>query len=167
MNFKLHNDFSDFDAPVWNVLVEQSIADTPFSRYEYLAEWWQTRGGGEWKNAQLVLISASENDQLIGHTARAGLEHALAEYQPKVRRLAEEGMAHGTAAALVRAWLVGRDFIVVLDDVTAWFCRRLLRQAGRRRGQTDESRSEPTGEPTHHGTSREKQPYDTGLGLEV
>jgi CelD/BcsL family acetyltransferase involved in cellulose biosynthesis len=66
MDFKLHNDFSDLDPTTWNTLVEQSIADTPFSRYEYLAEWWQTLGGGEWKTAKLVLVSASENDQLIG-----------------------------------------------------------------------------------------------------
>jgi CelD/BcsL family acetyltransferase involved in cellulose biosynthesis len=46
--------------------VEQSIADTPFSRYEYLSEWWKTRGGGEWKQAELVLVSGIENDQLIG-----------------------------------------------------------------------------------------------------
>jgi len=66
MNFKLHRDFSEIDPATWNALVEQSIADTPFSRYEYLAEWWQTRGGGEWQNPELVLVSASENDQLIG-----------------------------------------------------------------------------------------------------
>src|SRR5215203_6636863 len=67
MNFKLHKDFSEINGATWNTLVEQSIADTPFSRYEYLNEWWQTLGGGEWrKTAELVLISASENDQLIG-----------------------------------------------------------------------------------------------------
>jgi len=66
MNFKLHTDFSEIDSVTWNALVEQSIADTPFSRYEYLAEWWQTLGGGEWKSAELVLVSASENEQLIG-----------------------------------------------------------------------------------------------------
>lgn len=66
MDFKLHKDFSEIDPATWNALVEQSIADTPFSRYEYLAEWWQTLGGGEWKNAELVLVSATENDQLIG-----------------------------------------------------------------------------------------------------
>ena len=48
MDFILHKDFSEFDRTTWNTLVEQSIADTPFSRYEYLSEWWQTRGGGEW-----------------------------------------------------------------------------------------------------------------------
>jgi CelD/BcsL family acetyltransferase involved in cellulose biosynthesis len=66
MEFKLHHDFSDFEHSTWNALVEQSIADTPFSRYEYLTEWWKTMGGGEWGDARLVLVSAIENDQLIG-----------------------------------------------------------------------------------------------------
>jgi len=75
MNFILHKDFSDLSATAWNTLVEQSIADTPFSRYEYLSEWWQTLGGGEWMGKSgegektsplLVLVSATENDQLIG-----------------------------------------------------------------------------------------------------
>jgi len=70
MNFILHKDFSEFSlrAESWNALVEQSITDTPFSRYEYLSEWWKTLGGGEWlrQSVELVLISASENDQLIG-----------------------------------------------------------------------------------------------------
>ncbi|NJC96842.1 MAG: hypothetical protein C3F07_21470 [Anaerolineales bacterium] len=66
MNFTLHNDFSEIDPSAWNALVEGSIADTPFSRYEYLIEWWKTLGGGEWKDAQLILVSAREDDQLIG-----------------------------------------------------------------------------------------------------
>jgi CelD/BcsL family acetyltransferase involved in cellulose biosynthesis len=66
MNFTLHKDFSEISLEVWNALVEQSIADTPFSRHEYLSEWWKTLGGGEWKSAELVLVSAHENDQLIG-----------------------------------------------------------------------------------------------------
>jgi CelD/BcsL family acetyltransferase involved in cellulose biosynthesis len=66
MNFILHRDFSEFSATTWNSLVKQSIADTPFSRYEYLSEWWKTLGGGEWKQATLVLVSAIENDQLLG-----------------------------------------------------------------------------------------------------
>jgi CelD/BcsL family acetyltransferase involved in cellulose biosynthesis len=66
MNFNLHKDFSEISADSWNALVEQSIADTPFSRYEYLSEWWRTLGGGEWQNAELLLVSATENEQLIG-----------------------------------------------------------------------------------------------------
>jgi CelD/BcsL family acetyltransferase involved in cellulose biosynthesis len=66
MNFVLHKDFSEITPEAWNVLAEQSVADTPFSRHEYLSEWWRTLGGGEWTKAELVLVSASENDQLIG-----------------------------------------------------------------------------------------------------
>jgi len=66
MNFTLHKAFSEIDPSAWNALVQQSIADTPFSRHEYLSEWWQTLGGGEWNNAELVLVSASENNQLVG-----------------------------------------------------------------------------------------------------
>lgn len=66
MKFKLHNDLSEIDPAAWNALVEQSIADTPFSRTEYLSEWWKTLGGGEWKQAELVLVSANENNQLLG-----------------------------------------------------------------------------------------------------
>ena len=66
MDFKLHKDFSEIDSTAWNALVEQSVADTPFSRYEYLSQWWKTLGGNEWKNAELVLISATEHDRLIG-----------------------------------------------------------------------------------------------------
>ena len=51
MNFNLHKDFLELSSASWNALVEQSIADTPFSRYEYLSEWWQTLGGGEWSDA--------------------------------------------------------------------------------------------------------------------
>ena len=66
MDFFLHNDFSEFSEAEWNVLVEESITDTPFSRHEYLSEWWKTLGGGEWKQAELVLVSAKENDQMVG-----------------------------------------------------------------------------------------------------
>jgi CelD/BcsL family acetyltransferase involved in cellulose biosynthesis len=66
MDFFLHQDFSEFSESDWNALVEQSICDTPFSRHEYLSEWWKTLGGGEWKQAELVLVSARENDLLVG-----------------------------------------------------------------------------------------------------
>src|SRR3990172_4964357 len=66
MNFTAHKDFSEIDSNTWNLLVEHSIADTPFSRHEYLSEWWKTLGGGEWKDGELVLVSATENDQIIG-----------------------------------------------------------------------------------------------------
>ena len=66
MQYNLHKDFSEIDPNQWNALLAESITDSPFLRHEYLSIWWQTRGGGEWKQTELVLISASENGQLIG-----------------------------------------------------------------------------------------------------
>ena len=66
MDFILHKGFSEINPEAWNALVEQSVADTPFSRFEYLSQWWKTLGGGEWKDAELVLVSATENEELVG-----------------------------------------------------------------------------------------------------
>ena len=66
MDFKLHKNFSELDQTGWNTLLSKSISNVPFLRHEYLSVWWETRGGGEWPQAELVLISARENDRLIG-----------------------------------------------------------------------------------------------------
>jgi CelD/BcsL family acetyltransferase involved in cellulose biosynthesis len=66
MNFTLNKDFSDLHASAWNALLSQSISDVPFLRHEYLSAWWDTRGGGEWPKAELVLVSATENGELVG-----------------------------------------------------------------------------------------------------
>ncbi len=66
MEYTLHKDFSEIPASAWNELAEAGISDTPFARHEMLSTWWNTLGGGEWQDAPLVLISASENNQLIG-----------------------------------------------------------------------------------------------------
>src|SRR5207237_9461922 len=61
------------------------------------------------------------------------------------RRLVEERIADGLAAAVVRARLLLRDVGIVLDDVAALHCRpgRLRRQ----RGDGDHAECEY---PTHH-----------------
>ena len=66
MEFTLLKDFSSITAPAWNTLVEDGISDSPFLRYEILSQWWKTLGGGEWKEADLVLITAAENGNMIG-----------------------------------------------------------------------------------------------------
>ncbi len=66
MEYTLHKDFSSIPASDWNALVEAGITDAPFLRHEMLSQWWKTLGGGEWKDAELVLISASENGSLVG-----------------------------------------------------------------------------------------------------
>ena len=66
MDYKIHKDFSEINSQEWNDLLKESITHTPFLRYEYQRTWWQHRGGGEWQDAQLVLISAREDEKLIG-----------------------------------------------------------------------------------------------------
>ncbi|MBX3036003.1 MAG: GNAT family N-acetyltransferase [Anaerolineales bacterium] len=66
MNYTLLNDFSQIDSNEWNALLKNSIQDTPFLRYEYQNAWWQHKGGGEWQDAKLLLVTARENNQLIG-----------------------------------------------------------------------------------------------------
>ncbi len=66
MEYTLHKDFSEIPAAAWNELAEAGISNTPFARHEMLSEWWKTRGGGEWPEAELLLISASENGRLVG-----------------------------------------------------------------------------------------------------
>src|SRR5512135_698483 len=66
MEYILHKDFSEIPAEAWNELAEAGISDTPFARHEMLSGWWNTLGGGEWRDAKLLLVSASENGRLIG-----------------------------------------------------------------------------------------------------
>jgi len=68
MKYTLHKDFSEINSQEWNDLLSGSITDTPFLRYEYQSVWWEHRGGGEWlfQNAHLVLVSAREDEKLIG-----------------------------------------------------------------------------------------------------
>jgi CelD/BcsL family acetyltransferase involved in cellulose biosynthesis len=66
MKYTLHKDFSEITPQEWNDLLSGSITDTPFLRYEYQQTWWEHRGGGEWPNARLVLVTAREDGKLIG-----------------------------------------------------------------------------------------------------
>ena len=66
MIYKLHHDFSEIDKQEWNGLLTNSISDNPFLRYEYQRAWWEHRGGGEWKEAKLILVTAREDEKLIG-----------------------------------------------------------------------------------------------------
>jgi hypothetical protein len=69
MEFRLETTFENLPITPqdWNNLVAAGVTNAPFLRYEYLTTWWQTRGGGEWPaTAQLALVSAHENGQLLG-----------------------------------------------------------------------------------------------------
>ena len=53
-------------AVAWDNLVERCHANGPFLYYRYQQLWWETRGGGEWPQAELALITATEDGRLVG-----------------------------------------------------------------------------------------------------
>jgi CelD/BcsL family acetyltransferase involved in cellulose biosynthesis len=53
-------------ASAWNTLLAGSASHVPFLRYEYLRTWWNTKGGGEWPDGELAIVTAWEGQHLIG-----------------------------------------------------------------------------------------------------
>ena len=68
MEFTLHRDLPELVPLVkdWNMLLAESITHIPFLRYEYLSAWWMTRGGGEWPEAELAVVTAHQDGHLAG-----------------------------------------------------------------------------------------------------
>ena len=68
MEFSLHNDISGMDllAEDWNTLLAASVTHIPFLRYEYLSAWWATRGGDEWPESELSIVTAHQDGRLAG-----------------------------------------------------------------------------------------------------
>jgi CelD/BcsL family acetyltransferase involved in cellulose biosynthesis len=68
MDFTLHRNASDLVplAADWNSLLAESITHVPFLRYEYLSAWWATRGGGEWPESELGVVTARQDGRLVG-----------------------------------------------------------------------------------------------------
>jgi len=68
MDFCLINTTTELEslADEWNNLLVESISDVPFLRHEFLLTWWETRGGGEWENTELAVVTARREGRLIG-----------------------------------------------------------------------------------------------------
>jgi len=66
MEFKLYKTFPKELSDRWNALLDESVTHVPFLRYEYLDAWWQTRGGGEWPQGELAIVTAWRQDALVG-----------------------------------------------------------------------------------------------------
>jgi CelD/BcsL family acetyltransferase involved in cellulose biosynthesis len=50
----------------WNGLLELAPIHVPFLRHEFLREWWDTCGGGEWEKGDLTIITAMDGEKLVG-----------------------------------------------------------------------------------------------------
>lgn len=66
MQFQLLSNFDTIDKSEWNGLLKASGITSPFMRFGYQRTWWTRLGGGEWENADLHIITAVEDGQLIG-----------------------------------------------------------------------------------------------------
>jgi CelD/BcsL family acetyltransferase involved in cellulose biosynthesis len=53
----------------WNRLLNIGASHVPFLRYEYLATWWQTLGGGEWEHGELYVVCGRKQDGSLGGVA--------------------------------------------------------------------------------------------------
>lgn len=70
MDFCLHQNPSIWGSlfESWERLLPESICPLPFLHPSYQQTWWQSRGGGEWAEAEstLAIITAYDADRLIG-----------------------------------------------------------------------------------------------------
>ena len=66
MQIKTHCDFSEIDEAEWNALLQHSSTNVPFLSYGYLKSWWEFKGGGEWPEGKLAIISARIDGKLTG-----------------------------------------------------------------------------------------------------
>jgi CelD/BcsL family acetyltransferase involved in cellulose biosynthesis len=64
MQFELHRDPAIFEQlkGEWNALLDRSVTRVPFLRAEYQQAWWAERGGGEWPQAELLVVTARGDD---------------------------------------------------------------------------------------------------------
>jgi CelD/BcsL family acetyltransferase involved in cellulose biosynthesis len=66
MNFNIQYEFPEQLAGEWKALLEKNSIQSPFLEFQYQKIWWETRGGGEWPDARLLLVTAHQNGQLVG-----------------------------------------------------------------------------------------------------
>ncbi len=82
MQLTLHTQFPAELQQEWDALLKQSITPVPFLSFDFQRRWWETRGGGEWNDAELHLLTASRNGSLTGvaplfKTSRDGNPHLM------------------------------------------------------------------------------------------
>ncbi|MFA5835482.1 MAG: GNAT family N-acetyltransferase [Bellilinea sp.] len=66
MELTYHTTFPNDLRNEWNALLDESVSHVPFLRFDYIQTWWKHRGGGEWPQAELALVTARQDGRLIG-----------------------------------------------------------------------------------------------------
>jgi CelD/BcsL family acetyltransferase involved in cellulose biosynthesis len=66
MKLEILSQFEKIAAQAWNNLLSQNAVNVPFLSYEYQRSWWEHKGGGEWPQTDLRIITATHEEKLIG-----------------------------------------------------------------------------------------------------
>jgi len=69
MQYALHTTFDTVDRAAWKTLLKNSTIDSPFLQYGYQRIWWEHQGGGEWPQADLAIVTATNNDNELAGIA--------------------------------------------------------------------------------------------------
>ena len=76
VDIKILQNFSEIPEEEWDALLQKNCTNVPFLRHGYLSSWWQFKGGGEWADAELIIISVRKDGQLIGIAPFFSATHA-------------------------------------------------------------------------------------------
>jgi len=66
MKLEILSQFEKINEQAWNDVLSQSAVNVPFLTYGYQRSWWKHKGGGEWPQAELRIITALQENKLIG-----------------------------------------------------------------------------------------------------
>ncbi len=66
MDIQTHRDFDEINEEEWNTLLQRSASNVPFLDYGYLKRWWEFKGGGEWQDGELAILSGRHDGELVG-----------------------------------------------------------------------------------------------------
>lgn len=150
MEFTLYKTFPQDLEAEWNALLDESITHVPFLRYEYQDAWWQTRGGGEWPEAELAILAARDAaGRLVGiaplftvqHQGRPTLLNVgaieVSDYLDLVVRPDDlPAFANELLAYLEQAHIPGWDSFVMYNLLSTSPAPAALQAAARSRGWT-------------------------------
>jgi CelD/BcsL family acetyltransferase involved in cellulose biosynthesis len=66
MKLKIISQFEEINTQDWNDVLSQCATNVPFLSYGYQRSWWEHKGGGEWPQAELCIITAKQDEKLVG-----------------------------------------------------------------------------------------------------
>ncbi|MDO9545999.1 MAG: GNAT family N-acetyltransferase [Pelolinea sp.] len=66
MKLEILSQFDKINEQEWDDLLSQSAVNVPFLTFGYQRTWWEHNGGGEWPQAELRIITAMQDKELVG-----------------------------------------------------------------------------------------------------